>query len=75
MDVMEGATSVAMTEAETATYLTMAQKTLAKWRVTGDGPVFQKFGKAIRYDRDDVDRWRATRKRRSTSDSGGAVVR
>jgi hypothetical protein len=45
---------------------------LAKKRVAGgsDGPPFLRFGRAIYYDRHDLERWIATSKRNSTSDPG-----
>jgi hypothetical protein len=41
--------------------------TLAKWRLYGGGPRYAKFGKNVRYERCDVDRWIESRKRQSTS--------
>jgi hypothetical protein len=45
---------------------------LAKKRVAGggDAPPFLRFGRAIYYDRDDLERWIASSKRNSTSDPG-----
>ena len=45
---------------------------LAKKRVAGggDAPPFLRFGRAIYYDRDDLERWIASGKRNSTSDPG-----
>ena len=36
-------------EAEAAEYLGLSPKTLARWRWAGKGPVFHKFGSAVRY--------------------------
>lgn len=39
-----------MTEASAADYLGLSPATLARWRSRGDqGPVFRKFGGAVRY--------------------------
>ena len=45
---------------------------LAKKRVAGggDAPPFLRFGRAIYYDREDLERWIASSKRNSTSDPG-----
>jgi hypothetical protein len=45
-------------------------QTLAKLAVTGDGPVFRKFGRAVLYAPADIDAWATNRlgpPRRSTS--------
>ena len=45
--------------------------TLAKWRVSGDGPLFVRVSpRMIRYVESDVDEWMASRVRLSTSDTG-----
>ena len=51
-----------------ATSLGVAPGTLAKWRVTGDGPPFVKLGARVRYDRDDLDRWLDANRHRTTGD-------
>lgn len=51
----------------TATRLCVSPHTLAKWRVTGDGPPFIKIGSRVFYDESDVALWVATRRRTSTS--------
>jgi hypothetical protein len=46
-------------------------RSLAKWRVTGEGPPFRRSGRLILYDPDDIDSWaeaRLTRPLRSTSE-------
>jgi hypothetical protein len=55
---------------EAADYLKIARQTLAKFRVTGEGPAFYKLGRQVVYDPDDLDRWTSEKKRRSTSDRG-----
>ena len=44
--------------------------TLAKWRLTGFGPAYSKAGRNIVYHVQDLDAWLASRRRRSTSDTG-----
>jgi len=55
---------------DAAAYIGLAGQTLAKMRVTGDSPPFHKVGRRVLYDRADLDRWLAERRRRSTSDAG-----
>jgi predicted DNA-binding transcriptional regulator AlpA len=54
---------------EAAHYIALAESTLTKMRLTGDGPPFCKVGpRAVAYRRADLDAWLETRVRRSTSD-------
>jgi excisionase family DNA binding protein len=53
---------------EAAAYLGSSRSTLAKRRLRGDGPRFFRLGRAIRYRREDLDEWLASRAARSTSD-------
>ena len=55
---------------QAAEYLGLSTRTLDRYRVSGDGPVFHRFGGRVRYLRDDLDAWAASRRRRSTSDDG-----
>jgi hypothetical protein len=55
---------------DAAPYVGLARQTLAKMRVSGEGPPFHKIGRRVAYDRRDLDIWLALRKRRSTSDPG-----
>ena len=57
---------------EVAAYIPCSESYLEKLRCTGLGPVFEKIGKIVIYDLDDVDRWLAERKRRSTSEPSAA---
>jgi predicted DNA-binding transcriptional regulator AlpA len=55
---------------DAAQYLALAQSTLAKMRLSGDGPRFVKAGpRAVAYRRADLDAWLEARLRRSTSDN------
>jgi len=44
---------------DAANYLGLAESTLAKLRMGRNGPVFHKLGRAVVYDRDDLDAWLA----------------
>ena len=57
---------------EAAEHLGLSTRTLDRYRVSGDGPVFIKFGGRVRYLREDLDAWARSRRRRSTSDDGTA---
>ena len=56
-----------------AAYLGLSTRTLDRYRVSGDGPVFLRFGGRVRYLREDLDEWARTRRRRSTSDDGSGA--
>ena len=52
-------------------------KTLAKLRCVGGGPVFRRFGRLIRYERDALDAWAVCRLSpplRNTSEAGNLSV-
>ena len=54
---------------EAAKYVALAESTLTKMRLTGDGPPFVKVGlRAVAYRKADLDAWIAARVRHSTSD-------
>ena len=55
---------------EAAAHLGLSTRTLDRYRVSGDGPVFLKFGGRVRYLGEDLDGWARSRRRRSTSDDG-----
>jgi excisionase family DNA binding protein len=59
-----------MSAKEAAAYLGLAKQRLAKMRVTGESPAFFKVGRQVMYDRADLDKWLADRRRQSTSDPG-----
>ena len=44
-----------LTEAQVADLLAIKQRTLARWRQLGIGPVYTKTGGSIRYDPRDID--------------------
>ena len=55
---------------EAAAHLGLSTRTLDRYRVSGEGPVFLRFGGRVRYLREDLDAWARTRRRKSTSDDG-----
>ncbi|AMN39732.1 helix-turn-helix transcriptional regulator [Rhodoplanes sp. Z2-YC6860] len=59
-----------LTRKEAALHLRLGESTLAKLFLSGDGPFAIKIGKSVRYARHDLDSWMASRRRRSTSDTG-----
>ena len=59
--------------AEAAYLAGLSIRTLESLRFRGDGPVFVKLGRAVRYRRADVLAWAAARLRQSTSDTGKAA--
>ena len=55
---------------QAASLLGVSARTLERFRVSGDGPPFCKFGHRVSYRRTEVDEWAQSRLRRSTSDEG-----
>ena len=52
---------------EAAGYIGVKKSTLEAWRVRGNGPVFVKMNKAVRYRKEDLDAFINARKCTSTS--------
>jgi excisionase family DNA binding protein len=48
---------IALTEAEVAQRLSVSAPTLRSWRHRGVGPMFRRFGRAVRYMEQDVERF------------------
>ena len=57
---------------EAASWLGLSPRTLDRYRVSGEGPAFHRFGTRVRYLAADLDDWAAVRRRVSTSDDGTA---
>lgn len=55
---------------DAAQYLGLSPRTLEKYRVTGGGPLFHKFGRRVLYSEEDLATWAESKRRRSTSDLG-----
>ena len=64
-----------MNTREVAAHLGLSPRTLDRYRVSGAGPKFHKFGNRVRYLRVDVGAWAAERRYSSTSDDGAPVRR
>jgi len=56
---------------EAAGYMGLRKSTLEAWRVRGGGPVFLKLGKAVRYQKEDLDEFIHSRRCTSTSQDVG----
>jgi len=77
MDKEQGMTDKAtryLNTRQAADHLGLSTRTLDRFRVSGDGPVYHLFGTAVRYLPEDLDHWATTRRRRSTSDDGTALA-
>ncbi|MCC5810036.1 MAG: helix-turn-helix domain-containing protein [Ectothiorhodospiraceae bacterium] len=61
-------TAKSLTTPQAAAYLSLSPNTLTRWRWSGDGPRFCKYGRAVRYNRDDLDQWIRESSRGSTSE-------
>lgn len=57
------------TESQAAEIVCQSVRTLQKWRVTGFGPNFHKFGRSVRYGRYELAQWIDSRRRNHTSDT------
>lgn len=57
---------------DAARLLGLSQSTLAKLRLSGNGPAYCKLGRRVLYLPDDLSAWLAKNRRQSTSDAGGA---
>jgi predicted DNA-binding transcriptional regulator AlpA len=65
-----------LTVEEAATRLKISKHTLNRWRVTGEGPPFVKYGpRLVRYLEAALTDWEKRRTRRSTSDIGADASR
>ena len=63
-----------LSEKQAADFLGFKVKTLQKWRITGEGPLFVKHSRrSVRYRRRDLIAWTEDRLRRSTSDTGEKI--
>ncbi len=56
-----------LTHLDTADYLHVSERTLARWRMEGVGPAFRRFGRRIVYALADIDAWADQRVYSSTS--------
>ena len=56
-----------LTERQLAKLICQSVRTIQKWRVTGHGPAFHKFGQSVRYNLTDVQDWITRRRFAHTS--------
>jgi predicted DNA-binding transcriptional regulator AlpA len=61
--------STTLTAGEAAKVLGLAPSTLAKLRLSGDGPVYCKLGRRVVYRQKDLEVWLESRIARNTSDA------
>ena len=52
---------------QAAAYLNLSPNTLHRWRWSGHGPRFKKFGRSVRYSREDLDAYAEGAARDNTS--------
>ena len=58
------------TTKEAAPHVRLSDRTLERYRVTGEGPEFLKIGRLVFYEQSSLDEWLKLKRRRSTSDPG-----
>lgn len=63
----ERLTSRYVPENEAAIFLGMSKKALQAWRGNGTGPPFVKFGRAVRYNLDELHQWAESQQHASTA--------
>lgn len=68
--VGRGGKTAYLNEQQTAERLNVSVRTIRKWRLTGMGPRFRKFGSAVRYSLVDLEAFEEAAVRMSTSDQG-----
>src|SRR5215510_6046809 len=68
-DARQPASSHALTAAEAAKILGIAPSTLAKLRLSGNGPLYCKLGRRVVYRRHDLEGWLESRVAHNTSDA------
>lgn len=57
-----------LTPSQAAARTGLKETTLAQMRCRGDGPIFHKISKFVRYDSADLERWMRSRRYTSTSE-------
>lgn len=57
-----------LTQGEAARVLRLSERTLERLRVSGNGPVYVKAGRLVRYRESDLEEWIASRVFNSTSE-------
>ncbi len=59
-----------LTPREAASYLRLRPSTLARWRYSGGGPSYRKFGTRVVYSQQELEEFAEAARRSSTSDPG-----
>ena len=54
-----------LTPKELATFINTPERTIERWRLSGEGPAFHRLGRMVRYRRSDAEAWLAARAFRS----------
>jgi hypothetical protein len=62
---------VSLNENQAAEFLGLSVRTLQAWRVRGGGPLYVKFGRAVRYQRRELTAFQKIHTVGSTSESAG----
>jgi predicted DNA-binding transcriptional regulator AlpA len=57
-----------LNQREAAEFLRLSERTLERFRLTGDGPPYVKAGRRVVYRREDLDRWIEDHVRNNTSE-------
>jgi len=65
---------VLLSQRQAADLLGLSERTLERWRVTGEGPPHVKLGRRVLYREGDLIEWVAARIRTSTSQHDGATT-
>ncbi|MCW5685513.1 MAG: helix-turn-helix domain-containing protein [Pseudolabrys sp.] len=60
---------------DAADFLELSESTLAKLRLTGNGPAYCKLGRRVVYRRTDLEAWLQSRVTRDTSDANARFLR
>ncbi len=67
--------NIYLTESEVAEQLKVCKRTLQRWRQTGLGLPFRRFGGLVRYDQADIESWAAKQSVLSTTEVRQSVGR
>lgn len=63
---------IVLNAGQVAEQLGLSESTLAKMRLSGDGPPYSKLGRRVVYRPEDIDAWIGSNRFRSTSEYGSA---
>ena len=64
-----------LTPKELAVFINRPERTIERWRLTGDGPKFHRMGRLVRYRKSDAEAWLAARTFRSRADELACAAR